>query len=408
MSTNMVTVYNPENVMAGLSVYERVLLNTFSKIEHGCLTVELPGGDEFLMQSQTPGLTAQVKINNPKQVALALLRSGDIGFAESYIQDAWTSNDLTGLLHLLSINLDALGESRRRGWLTRVVAGVRHALNRNTRTGSKKNIAAHYDLGNDFYQQWLDPSMSYSAAVFKSSDDLEVAQYRKYEQMLALIDPYPDEHILEIGCGWGGFAEYAAVEWGMKVTAVTLSREQYEYAVQRMKRKGISDKVTVKLCDYRDLHGKYDHVVSIEMFEAVGREYWNSFFEKVNDLLRPGGCAAFQIITIRDDLYESYARNGGGFIQRYIFPGGMLPTEKHLVEIPAMNGLHQMIVEQFGYDYATTLAEWQRRFRGAEKWLDRNGYGEAFRRTWNYYLSFCEAGFLDQRINVVQTVYQKG
>jgi len=283
---------------------------------------------------------------------------------------------------------------------------LRHVRNRNTREGSRRNIAAHYDLGNDFYQRWLDESMSYSSAVFDQSFDLARAQERKYELMLAQIDPKPGQHILEIGCGWGGFAEYAA-RWGMKVTAVTLSQAQFDYAQQRILDAGLQDRVELKLADYRTLHGQYDHIVSIEMFEAVGREYWSDYYGVLNRCLKPGGRVALQIITIQAQLYDNYVRESGGFIQRYIFPGGMLPTENHLRDLSWDNDLEPLSIERYGEHYADTLADWRESFDSEADWMESHGYDERFRRMWRYYLSFCEAGFRDGRIDLVHLCLQK-
>ena len=291
-----------------------------------------------------------------------------------------------------------------------MMVGARHWLNRNSRRGSRRNIAAHYDLGNAFYAQWLDPTMSYSAAVFDpamgSSETLADAQQRKYARIFELIDPAPGETVLEIGCGWGGFAEYAARR-GVRVIGLTLSSEQLAYAEARMQRNGLADRVDLRLCDYRDFAGQVDHIVSIEMFEAVGQEYWAGYFETLSRCLRPGGRVALQVITIDEAYFSAYAANPGGFIQTYIFPGGMLPTQAHLRRLGEQAGLCAGAQQGFGIDYADTLAHWHRAFDAKADWLSEHGYDEGFQRMWRYYLAFCEAGFRARLIDVVQCGFSK-
>jgi len=385
---------------------QQFVLGRLGKLAHGTLTVRFGEGINHVLEGEEPGPAAEIDVHNP----LALMRSvalrGDLGFAESYMRGDWSSRELASLLYLFSVNLDAYNSDQRRSLPVRVLTRMQHLLNRNSRSGSRRNIAAHYDLGNDFYARWLDGSMSYSSAVYDASFDLAKAQARKYELMLSLIDPEPGEHILEIGCGWGGFAEYAA-RWGMLVTAVTLSREQYDYATRRIRDAGLQGQVDIKLADYRTLNGQYDHVVSIEMFEAVGQAYWANYYEVLNRCLKPGGRAALQVITIRNDLFDTYRRESGGFIQRYIFPGGMLPTENHLRELAWDAGLDPVSVDRYGEHYADTLSDWAEAFNAQTPWMEANGYDERFRRMWRYYLAFCEAGFRDGRIDLVQLALQK-
>jgi len=390
----------------GATRLQSLLLKRLARFEQGALLVKFDDGGVYKLDGEISGPRAQIHIHRPFAMARALLMGGDLGFAESYMRKDWSSEDLSGLLYFLSVNLDALNEVQQRSLPVRLLSRLRHVRNRNTREGSRRNIAAHYDLGNDFYQRWLDESMSYSSAVFDQSFDLARAQERKYELMLAQIDPEPGQHILEIGCGWGGFAEYAA-RWGMKVTAVTLSQAQFDYAQQRILDAGLQDRVELKLADYRTLHGQYDHIVSIEMFEAVGREYWSDYYGVLNRCLKPGGRVALQIITIQAQLYDNYVRESGGFIQRYIFPGGMLPTENHLRDLAWDNDLEPLSIERYGEHYADTLADWRESFDSESDWMESHGYDERFRRMWRYYLSFCEAGFRDGRIDLVHLCLQK-
>ena len=386
--------------------HHRRLVDHIAKLRRGTLTVTLAAHRPFTLKGPEQGPSAAITIAHPAALMRRLLWRGDLGFAESYLAREWETPDLARLLELLALNLDAYDATQRRTWLSQAWVGLRHWANRNTRRGSRRNIAAHYDLGNDFYTQWLDPSMTYSSAVFRDGDSLEAAQQRKYAGMLDMLDASPGEHILEIGCGWGGFAEYAARR-GMRVTGLTLSQEQLSYARDRIARAGLSDRVELRLCDYRDVQIAVDHVVSIEMFEAVGREYWSGYFDAIQRCVRPGGRAALQVITIDEAQFEEYASTPGGFIQTYIFPGGMLPTKTHLGELGTGAGLELTALTPYGFDYADTLSTWHARFNSCTDWLDDHGYDDRFRRMWRYYLAFCEAGFRSHQIDVVQCCYRR-
>lgn len=283
---------------------------------------------------------------------------------------------------------------------------LRHGLNRNSRRGSRANIAFHYDLGNDFYRLWLDRSMTYSSAIFADPQEaLAQAQVRKYRRLLDSLEAKPGDHILEIGCGWGGFAELAARE-GYRITGLTLSREQLDFARQRIEAAGLSDRVELRLQDYRDLRGQFDHVVSIEMFEAVGEAYWSTYFDTVYRVLRPGGRAALQVITIDERVFDSYRRNAD-FIQLYIFPGGMLPSVSRFNRAAEQAGLRPGEQAFFGRDYAETLRRWHRQVVAHAEVLPALGYDERFLRTWRYYLSYCEAGFATGRTDLMQALLLK-
>ena len=285
----------------------------------------------------------------------------------------------------------------------RVINRLSHRRRRNSRSGSRKNIHAHYDLGNAFYAAWLDATMTYSSARFAGPDDgLEAAQTRKYAALARLMDLQPGQTVLEIGCGWGGFAEYAAREIGAHVTGVTISQEQHDFARRRLFEAGLAERTDIRMLDYRDVAGRFDRVASIEMFEAVGREYWPAYFDKIREVLVPGGRAGLQIITIQDALFEDY-NSRTDFIQKYVFPGGMLPSEARLRPVIEQAGLDWQAVERFGSDYADTLALWDGRFQAA--WPDirrMGGFDERFRRLWRFYLGYCEAGFRSGRTDVIQ------
>lgn len=337
-----------------------------------------------------------------------IVRNGDIGLAEGYIAGEWDTPDLSVLLTFLSDNADRIIRIFRGNPLVQAANLIGNLGRENTRKGSKRNILAHYDLGNRFYETWLDRTMTYSAARFDKSPgaDLERAQLEKYRTLARSMNLQPGEHVLEIGCGWGGFADVAAREFGARVTGLTISDEQFAFASARMQRAGLNEQVDIRLLDYRDAAGRFDKVASIEMFEAVGEKYWPAYFSKVAEVLRPGGAAGLQIITIRDDLFESY-RSRIDFIQQYVFPGGMLPSLARLEAETTRAGLQPTGVQAFGVSYAETLAEWGRRFRGAWGEITQLGFDERFKRLWQFYLSYCEAGFRTGRTDVVQLALHK-
>ena len=326
-----------------------------------------------------------------------MIARGDIGFAEGYVAGDWDTPDLTRLLLAFAENYDHLERMVGGNPLARGIDAVVHALSGNTRRGSRRNIVAHYDLGNDFYAEWLDPGMTYSAALFEQPDQtLEDAQRAKYAALADACDIRPGQSVLEIGCGWGGFAEYLARERGVTVTGITLSPSQKAWAERRLHQAGLADRTSIQLIDYRDVQGRFDRIVSVEMFEAVGEAYWPTFFETLRDRLTLDGRAGLQIITIQDALLPVYRRRPD-FIQMHVFPGGMLPSEERLDEVIDGAGLSGRVVRRFGRDYAETLRRWRLAFDAARA----PGKDERFRRLWRYYLAYCEAGFLSGRIDVV-------
>jgi len=367
----------------------------------GDLTWVMPSGRSLRLQGETPGPTAQIVLRDFRCVRRALV-AGAIGFAEGYMAEEWETPDLTAVLTVFSLNFQKLSRVTEGNPLVGALNFLGHALNRNSRRGSRKNIHAHYDLGNSFYARWLDPSMTYSSARYQTpGQPLAEAQANKYRTLAQAMDLQAGHHVLEIGCGWGGFAEFAAREVGAKVTAITISREQFDFATRRMHEQGLADRAEIKLIDYRDVQGQYDRVASIEMFEAVGEQYWPTYFNKIAQVLKPGGRAGLQIITIQDELFESYRRHAD-FIQKYIFPGGMLAAEKRLKAETDRAGLTWTGIARFGQDYGETLAEWKRRFDASWDDIRKLGFDTRFRRLWDFYLSYCEAGFRTGRTNVVQ------
>ena len=372
-------------------LFPRILRGAFARlrqIEIGCLEVVLPDGRSLRFEGAAPGPQAIFRIHSRRFARR--LAAGDVGFADGYIEGEWDSPNVTALLELIGAN-QTLVEKFRAHPFARWTQQIRHWLRRNTRHGSRRNIHAHYDLGNEFYSAWLDPSMTYSSGIAVDGD-LEAAQSRKYAAIAAAASLEAHHTVLEIGCGWGGFAEWAAREIGCRVVALTISDAQFRHARERIARAGLSDKVEIRLQDYRDVDGSFDRVVSIEMFEAVGEEYWEAFFRVLGERLKPGGRAALQIITIREDLFDRY-RAEMDFIRHYIFPGGMLPTNAILKSLGARAGLSLTSDMGYGRDYAETCRIWRRNFEDARPRIAQLGFDGRFRRLWAYYLSYCEAGF---------------
>ncbi|MFC3726098.1 SAM-dependent methyltransferase [Neoaquamicrobium sediminum] len=397
---------NFAEVTRGMPVRARMMLSVAMGLPRGALTVRTPEGLVLEMGGKTPGPHGEVILHNWNLPGRAFT-GATIGVAESYMDGDWESPDVTTLLELFVINEEA-GETVAGGasWLLTALQRVRHWLNQNTRTGSQRNISAHYDLGNAFYKEWLDPSMTYSSALYSTgANDLESAQAAKYRALAQDAGIGPGDHVLEIGCGWGGFAEFVAREIGCRVTGLTISREQHDFAKARIARAGLSDRVEIKFQDYRDETGRYDRIASIEMFEAVGEKYWPVFFGKVKDCLKAGGTAGFQIITIKEHAFQRY-RARPDFIQRYVFPGGMLPTPSILKALGADHGLTFARERIFPQDYARTLAEWRTRFRGSWEKIVPLGFDDRFRKLWEFYLHYCEAGFRAEYIDVRQVIYK--
>jgi cyclopropane-fatty-acyl-phospholipid synthase len=368
---------------------------------YGSLTMVLPSGESLHIQGKEPGPQGILAIKDFRCFRRVLSSAG-IGLAEGYMAGEWDTPDLHALLEVLSLNFDKLQGLIKANPVVQAFNAIGHALNRNSKTGSRRNIEAHYDLGNVFYSKWLDPTLSYSSALYERPDEpLQVAQTHKYEALARRIDLQSGHEVLEIGCGWGGFAEFAAKQVGAKVTGITISPAQFEFAKKRMFDQGLAEKTDIRLIDYRDVQGRFDRVASIEMFEAVGESYWPRYFGKVAEVLKPGGRAGLQIITIRDDLFRNY-RSSVDFIQKFIFPGGMLPSEQRLREEAARARLGWREVARFGNDYARTLSEWAESFQKAWTDIAPLGFDERFRRLWHFYFSYCRAGFATGRTDVIQ------
>ncbi len=390
---------------APLAPATRTAIELLQHIEGGSLRLCLPNGVSLQLGAGAERATLQV---NDERVFRRVLAEGDIGFGESWIDGDWHSDQLADLLTLLAENRRQLARAVHGSWLPLLVHRLRHLARINTRAGAKRNILAHYDLGNPFYRLWLDPTMSYSAGLFTGDpqDTLEQAQRRKYLRLLEMLEPKPGDTILEIGCGWGGFAEIAAKEFGCQVHGITLSPAQLEWAKARVRRKGLAGMVEFSLSDYRDVQGRFDHIVSIEMFEAVGERFWPDYFRQLGRCLKPGGRAALQTITIADERFDAY-RRGTDFIQRHIFPGGMLPSPGVFERRAADANFAVRERFAFGNDYARTLAQWQQNFEAAWPEIAALGFDQPFRRLWRFYLAYCEAGFRAGATDVHQYLLER-
>jgi cyclopropane-fatty-acyl-phospholipid synthase len=370
-----------------------------SGLRAGRLRIVLPSGPPLQISGREPGPQATVVLKRWRAVR-RLAIGGDIGFAESFVDGDWTSPDLVAFVRLAARNREASDCAIRGSKLQRAVDRLRHLLRRNSRRGSRRNIVAHYDLGNAFYSLWLDGAMQYSSGIFETgAETLETAQARKIARIAELLELDDGDSVLEIGCGWGGLAERLASEKKARVTALTLSPAQRTWANALAAASGLADSIDVRLQDYREVEGSFDRIVSIEMLEAVGEAWWPTYFRVIADRLKPGGSAVLQGITIADDRYDAY-RRAPDFIQKHIFPGGFLPSRSALIAQIAGAGLRLVHSETFGSSYARTLAEWRARF--IARWADiaAQGFDERFSRLWTYYLSYCEAGFAEGAIDV--------
>ncbi len=384
----------------------RTTLQLLQRLVHGSLTLQLPDGSVQRF-GQVDGPHASMKLHN-WNVCGATLKSGDIGFAESYIAGDWSTPNLTALLSLFVANRREVEDMVYGSWLGRLAYRVKHLLNHNSRANSRKNIHAHYDLGNAFYGLWLDETMNYSSAWFETDgQSMASAQHAKVRRALRLAGVQPGDRVLEIGCGWGALAEKATTEFDASVVGVTLSTEQLDFARQRMQNIGRADRADLRLQDYRDIDdAPFDAICSIEMVEAVGREYWPTYFQAVARLLKPGGRACLQSIVIDDQHFDRYIK-GTDFIQQYIFPGGCLPCPREFRAQAALAGLEVVDEFAFGHDYARTLSIWRERFLHEQDRVLQLGFDQRFLRIWEFYLAYCEAAFEQGSIDVVQYTLRK-
>ena len=368
----------------------------------GSLSFKLPNGFEGVIAGKSDGPSANIHLHTWKPI-FRLFLNGGIGFAEGYLAGEWDSSNLPKFIELVTKN--SIQNSNQGQILLRKYNWLMHIINKNTRLGSKKNIAFHYDLGNEFYSYWLDNSMTYSSAIeINESNNLEDAQQKKYSRLLKNLEAREGQNILEVGCGWGGFAVFAAKE-GFNVTGLTISKEQFNYANQLVGKLGLQEKVNIKLCDYRDYSSKFDHVASIEMIEAVGESYWPKYFQSISQNLKKGGRFALQAITVRDEKFDIY-RKQPDFIQKYIFPGGMLPCQKSIKDNCNQVGMNIISDKGFGKDYANTLAIWHKSFHNAWPKIKSLGFDSRFKRLWSFYLASCEGSFRGEGIDVRQIIME--
>ena len=387
----------------------RVCLRLLANLEVGSLTIHDSGEVFHFGTTGDPTQPhAEVYVHD-RALYRQMLTGGSIATGEAYMQGHWTSPDLVAVMRLFSANLATLEllESKQ-SLLVRLGLKISHALKRNTRNGSRKNISAHYDLGNDFFKLFLDPTMMYSAALFDTDDtSLEVASIAKLDELCQQLELDSGDHLLEIGTGWGGMAIHAATHYGCRVTTTTISREQYEYALQQVEAAGLQDRITVLCEDYRNLQGSFDKLVSIEMIEAVGHDYYSSYFQRCSQLLKADGKMVIQAITIADQRYDA-ARESVDFIQRYIFPGGSLPSVAVIADHLARDTDMQMVhLRDITRDYALTLASWRERFLAAQARVETMGFEQSFIRMWEFYLAYCEGGFRERIIGTVQLAFAK-
>jgi len=371
----------------------------------GALEFALPDGRVFRAEGAEPGPEGRADVKDVRLFA-RIMREGKLGFAESYLDSWFDSPDLQTMLDAIYMNNREITPSLKVAALARNYERLRHWLHRNSKAQAKKNISHHYDLGNDFYGLWLDESMTYSSALFNGEETLEAAQQAKYASICDSIGVKQGDKLLEIGCGWGGFAEYAAKMRGAKVRGLTISREQYDFAQKRMFEEGLNERVEIVMQDYRDERGKFDGIASIEMFEAVGERYWPVYFDTVRERLSATGRATLQVITMEDGLWETYRRNVD-FIQKYIFPGGMLPSPAALKQVIGKSGLKLAGSMEFGQSYSKTLRLWNAAFQARWAEVSAFGFDARFKRMWEFYLTSCAAGFRSQSIDVTQITVQR-
>lgn len=402
----------PERVLTStdgqqnLPRYFSRVMSMAASLRYGRIDFVLPDGRRFRAQGDNAGPVAELQVHNSDLFA-RLIREGDLGFCDAYLDGWWSTPDLQAFMDFIHADNEDIYDGFPGMGLVRRFEQLRFWLQRNSKAQARKNISYHYDLGNDFYGLWLDDTMSYSSALFRDpQQSMETAQIAKYKSMVDQMGVQAGDHVLEIGCGWGGFAEYAAAERGLRVTCLTISNEQFKYAVDRIEKAGLSEFVTFKLQDYRDEKGQYDGIASIEMFEAVGEKYWPAYFETVRERLKPGKTATLQIITVADRRWKVYKR-GVDFIQKYIFPGGMLPSPSALRAQIEKAGLGVERSIEFGKSYDITLRRWHETFNSKWDQIAAMGFDERFRRMWNFYLTSCAATFDSGNCDVTQITVRK-
>ena len=379
---------------------DKIVFNSLKLIKHGFLEIQNHDSKIYKFGNESELLRAKIKINKPG-LTLQIIKSGSVGLAEAYMRNEFETDNLTNLIEITAKNIKIVYKFSGIFDLS-MINKLKSIFIKNNKSRSKKNISKHYDLGNDFFSLWLDPSLTYSSAIFeKQKDDLFSAQLNKYKKLTELIKPNVGNKILEIGCGWGGFAEYVGKNYDVKLDCITISKEQFEFSKKRIFENGLNEKVNIFLKDYRDVKDKYDSIASIEMIEAVGQNYLVNYFKSIKKNLTENGKAAIQAITIDDSLFDRY-KTKEDFIQKYIFPGGFLPSKKKLYDLSSSNGLEIKKYESYGSHYSSTLKIWRDEF--LKKWeeISKHGFDNKFKRMWHFYLSYCEAGFKSKNIDLIQ------
>ena len=379
---------------------DKIVFNSLKLIKHGFLEIQNHDSKIYKFGNKSEQLRAKIKINKPG-LTLQIIKSGSVGLAEAYMRNEFETDNLTNLIEITAKNIKIVYKFSGIFDLS-MINKLKSIFIKNNKSRSKKNISKHYDLGNDFFSLWLDPSLTYSSAIFeKQKDDLFSAQLNKYKKLTELIKPNVGNKILEIGCGWGGFAEYVGKNYDVKLDCITISKEQFEFSKKRIFENGLNEKVNIFLKDYRDVKDKYDSIASIEMIEAVGQNYLVNYFKSIKKNLSENGRAAIQAITIDDSLFDRY-KTKEDFIQKYIFPGGFLPSKRKLYDLSSSNGLEIEKYESYGSHYSNTLKIWRDEF--LKKWeeISKHGFDNKFKRMWHFYLSYCEAGFKSKNIDLIQ------
>ena len=379
---------------------DKIVFNSLKLIKHGFLEIQNHDSKIYKFGNESEQLRAKIKINKPG-LTLQIIKSGSVGLAEAYMRNEFETDNLTNLIEITAKNIKIVYKFSGIFDLS-MINKLKSIFIKNNKSRSKKNISKHYDLGNDFFSLWLDPSLTYSSAIFeKQKDDLFSAQLNKYKKLTELIKPNVGNKILEIGCGWGGFAEYVGKNYDVKLDCITISKEQFEFSKKRIFENGLNEKVNIFLKDYRDVKDKYDSIASIEMIEAVGQNYLVNYFKSIKKNLSENGRAAIQAITIDDSLFDRY-KTKEDFIQKYIFPGGFLPSKRKLYDLSSSNGLEIKKYESYGSHYSNTLKIWRDEF--LKKWeeISKHGFDNKFKRMWHFYLSYCEAGFKSKTIDLIQ------
>ena len=383
---------------------DKIVFNSLKFIKHGNLKITNHDGKEYTFGNSNERLIADLKINKPG-LTFKIIKNGSVGLAEAYMDNYFETNNLTNLIELAAKNIKIVHKFSGSFDLS-IFNKIKGLFIKNNKSRSKENIRKHYDLGNEFFSLWLDKTLTYSSAIFDDSNDLEKAQLNKYKKLSSLVKPKSGDKMLEIGCGWGGFAEYIGKNYDVKLDCITISKKQYEYSKERIHNEGLNEKINIQMLDFRDVKNNYNSIASIEMIEAVGQSYLKNYFNTIKENLVDGGTAAIQSITIDDSIYDRY-KSKTDFIQKYIFPGGFLPSKNELVNLANQSGLKFENCNSYGDHYSNTLNIWREEF--LEKWeqISSQGFDNTFKRMWNFYLSYCEAGFKSKNIDLIQFALQK-